>query len=580
MKKLAVFIHFSSSDSLKPYERFFLSSLINEGYELHIISNSPLSPPSQKWCSEIGASLTLRNNDGFDFGAYTDFFSARKNLKDIDYLLLANNSFYGPIGKLPSPEVLLKDCDLFGWYLHPRVGRIPAHLQSYFLLFGPNVIKSGELEKYFSRHTSPKTFQDAIDQETELTNYFCQQGFSVRSESNFESTKKLFENPSILLPDVLLENNVPLIKRKAFTQDYSYYLKNSFGSHTEKAFKTALERGYPKDLIYEDLLDKPQSKTFPHLSHLYILSKEESSPINIKKGEIGLVLFVYFDDLFQQNTQILNTFIALEAQILIVSPKHDLLLRYEKEFQKRCNYQLMENRGRNEYAYFVCGKGILKDAEYTCLLHDKKSSGEVPAVRGQDWNEFCLENLVCSPTYVRNVIEIFRLNEEIGLLFPPPPLFSKWKIIPNTVWQNPNNLRWAQFLYKKFKLTIPFDSHPLVPYGSMFWVRKGALSCLVEKDLPLEWFPKEPLPADGSILHALERMYSMLAQEAGFFSGWIMTNNTAARYILNFYYYDCIPHAGECQFIGIRESSKLLFQASKRKLKRVAYRLWKKMKLN
>jgi lipopolysaccharide biosynthesis protein len=53
------------------------------------------------------------------------------------------------------------------------------------------------------------------------------------------------------------------------------------------------------------------------------------------------------------------------------------------------------------------------------------------------------------------------------------------------------------------------------PVGSMFWARPCALSPLL--DLKLDWddYPEEPIPDDGTILHALERLIPFSAGKVG-----------------------------------------------------------------
>ena len=48
------------------------------------------------------------------------------------------------------------------------------------------------------------------------------------------------------------------------------------------------------------------------------------------------------------------------------------------------------------------------------------------------------------------------------------------------------------------------------PLGTMFWMRSAALKSFV--DLGLGWtdYPAEPLPDDGTILHALERLFGVV----------------------------------------------------------------------
>ena len=53
------------------------------------------------------------------------------------------------------------------------------------------------------------------------------------------------------------------------------------------------------------------------------------------------------------------------------------------------------------------------------------------------------------------------------------------------------------------------------PVGSMFWMRSNVLKSFV--DLNLDWvdYPAEPISDDGTILHALERLFGIIPILAG-----------------------------------------------------------------
>ena len=48
------------------------------------------------------------------------------------------------------------------------------------------------------------------------------------------------------------------------------------------------------------------------------------------------------------------------------------------------------------------------------------------------------------------------------------------------------------------------------PVGTMFWARPEALAPLLRLGLNLDDYPDEPLPVDGTILHALERLLPLV----------------------------------------------------------------------
>jgi lipopolysaccharide biosynthesis protein len=54
------------------------------------------------------------------------------------------------------------------------------------------------------------------------------------------------------------------------------------------------------------------------------------------------------------------------------------------------------------------------------------------------------------------------------------------------------------------------------PLGTMFLARAAAIKPLIELGLQWEDYPQEPLPNDGTILHAIERLMPFVVAHAGF----------------------------------------------------------------
>ncbi|MFD2881108.1 rhamnan synthesis F family protein [Paenibacillus rhizoplanae] len=49
-------------------------------------------------------------------------------------------------------------------------------------------------------------------------------------------------------------------------------------------------------------------------------------------------------------------------------------------------------------------------------------------------------------------------------------------------------------------------------------------------------FPKEPNNNDGTILHAIERIYPFVAQHEGYYPAWLMADSYARIEVTNLYY--------------------------------------------
>ena len=73
----------------------------------------------------------------------------------------------------------------------------------------------------------------------------------------------------------------------------------------------------------------------------------------------------------------------------------------------------------------------------------------------------------------------------------------------------------AETIAKKMGInTLPDDLD--FPVGTMFWARTEALRPLTDLGLTDADYPAEPLPVDGTILHALERLLPIITEHSKF----------------------------------------------------------------
>lgn len=68
----------------------------------------------------------------------------------------------------------------------------------------------------------------------------------------------------------------------------------------------------------------------------------------------------------------------------------------------------------------------------------------------------------------------------------------------------------------------------MAPLGTVFWFRAKAMEKLAKINWKYSDFPTEPAPPDGSIMNAIERLYSIAVQDAGYYPATIMNRQYAA----------------------------------------------------
>ncbi|MGI4779704.1 MAG: rhamnan synthesis F family protein [Janthinobacterium lividum] len=159
------------------------------------------------------------------------------------------------------------------------------------------------------------------------------------------------------------------------------------------------------------------------------------------------------------------------------------------------------NRGRDIGPFFTEFLDAMKD-DYDLVghFHTKKSVDIKDGNMGKRWFSFLADNLLgnASCGMLDVVVDSFDRDRSIGMVFADDPYISGME----------TNRRFAEPMSDRLGIhSIP--EYFIYPVGTMFWARPAALQPIA--DLKLQWddYPPEPLPYDGSMLHALERLIAL-----------------------------------------------------------------------
>jgi len=122
------------------------------------------------------------------------------------------------------------------------------------------------------------------------------------------------------------------------------------------------------------------------------------------------------------------------------------------------------------------------------------------------------------------------------MLFPPPPNHGNFYPTIGGEWSNnyENTKKLAEQL--KLKCHIDWACEPISPLGTMFWFRPSALGTLFRYGWEYKNFPTEPNDTDGTLLHAVERIYGFVAQSEGYYPAWVMTDRFSRIEFTNLYF--------------------------------------------
>ena len=142
-----------------------------------------------------------------------------------------------------------------------------------------------------------------------------------------------------------------------------------------------------------------------------------------------------------------------------------------------------------------------------CHLHTKKSPQYGEKV-GEQWLSFLVQSLGHGgdAAGIRAIASQFSRNDDLGLVFPVDPVLVGVE----------GNRAHIDRLVANFGLeSSPYQED--FPVGGMFWVRGNVIRLLAQRFASLE-FDSEPIPPDGSVLHALERVIPRAVLSAGYSS--------------------------------------------------------------
>lgn len=173
--------------------------------------------------------------------------------------------------------------------------------------------------------------------------------------------------------------------------------------------------------------------------------------------------------------------------------------------------RVVPNRGRDIGPLLTEFADHLNDYDLVGHVHAKRSlwsvSGTVSVTLGDTWREFLWQNLIGGlyPMMDR-IVAAFEQEGNLGLVFPSDPHLIGWDANKGIADEIAARMGWHGALPDHFDF----------PLGTMFWMRLDAMRPLLNLRLASNDYPEEPVPDDGTLLHALERLIPFACQLAGF----------------------------------------------------------------
>lgn len=556
LNRLAVYVIYDKDGIVDDYIPYFLNDIMKNAAHLIVVCNGEITEESKNKLMRFTDNVFIRPNIGFDCGAVQDVLINLYGWEKVykyDELLIANDSFYGPLYPLEKvfAEMDKRDVDFWGLTesggsdessdINEYTGEAAKHIQSYFINIKKRLLMSDTFREFWESLEVPRYFSDAVDKyELKLTETFVNHGYTYGVYlDSIRSTHQYPYNASPLNVDVytcIAHYYAPVVKRKSLVEHLTKTLV-IHGSENANQIISYIEKktNYDTNLIWDNLLRSFDISAIKNTLHLnYILStKSRNQPILLlEEKKILVIIHMYYPELVDRCMEYIRQ-IPEYIDIVITTSrqeiKHRLTQNFVHEGIGNAQIRLVENHGRDIAALLIDCNDILMKYTYLCFTHDKGfTNNNSLSLRIQLSFMYILwENTLANVNYIENVLSLFEENPRLGFLAVPTPYHATYFSSIGNEWgiNFDSAKKFAEKLGLRCKMSkenSPFS------IGTAFWCRTTALKTLFTHAFRRDDFPAEPMPLDGTIAHVIERIFPYVAQHEGYFSGSVASDTYAA----------------------------------------------------
>lgn len=546
-----------SVNSTQKYEKesvlIYLKEIIKISTDVYVCVSKDIDSSIESEILELDVRLLKKYESCLDVNRYKDIIVNEigyEKIRLVDSLLLTNDTVFGPIVSLENimNDMETRTFDFWGMTEHGemKIGSdiYPRFIQSYFMVFKNIVLKD---IKFFQLWNSMQEYSTYEEQSTKFEYVFTakmnKMGFSYGSyvdtkdlekgDSNYFMAHILFD-----LYEIIVNRNYPFVPKYVFEIEKEVYLQYGAGSDIRKAIDYIdAKTEYDVGIIYRNVLAHKNIRDILNCLNLYYIlgNKKEYSP----HGNVGVFCYLFYDDLFDYSmSKLMNVPDYVDVYIAIdsIDKAKKLKEQYQNYFEdKNIIITVTGGRGRDIASFLVTFREKVMEYDYVCFIHDKKSSQLSYPTIGRAFNEHLWENVVGSKQYIDNVIELFEKNENIGFMCPDIEKYGSYFCTAIDSWTICYDV--CSKLLAEIDINNYMDrlKNPIA-LGSAFWVRTKAIEKLLQYKFEYSMFDVEPLAFDGTISHAVERIFPYVAQDAGYLSAYISNVNNVETKMVTYEY--------------------------------------------
>ncbi|MEI0566373.1 rhamnan synthesis F family protein [Brachyspira pulli] len=304
-KRLAIFAGYDKDNIIDDYVVYYIKEL-KKVADIIYVSDCNISDSELEKISSYCIHIINGRHGEYDFGSYKRGYIYAKEkdiLKDYDYIILCNDSVFGPIFNLEEivKNIENKNTDVWGIFKSLKDSYYDDHLQSYFISIKQKVYISAEFYNFILSIKKESDKNNVIAKyEIGLSQLFKENNYSISYFLDSSLNLNLNRNTPLFDPYISITNGFPFLKTYIFK--HYMYLKQYGLQMNIKKLKNLIKiisKHYDIQLIIDYLL-RIDAK-IPRLENFNkcIISKKllyiDGKYINDYKYQIFIIIFNFIN---------------------------------------------------------------------------------------------------------------------------------------------------------------------------------------------------------------------------------------------------------------------------------------------
>lgn len=453
---------------------------------------------------------------------------------EFDEIVLTGDSWFGPTADFAPVLDRMADRRLDFWEMvenrdgppraFPEQG-FPSRLEPWtWVVASGRLIQSSAWVAYWKSRRATGT---ELSQESEFSAHFRAAGFT--GGFAFGADDFANSNPALLTPDLLIEAGCPLVKALPFGL-YPPYLHQQavIGRDVIDSIESS---GYPVEHLWQHLARTVQPRALN--TNAGMLEVIPGTPLDTAPPRIVAVAHVTDVD---HASDLFDRLASLPAGYDLVVTTSDgrkavalsrLLDRMGGAGAASIDVRVTPaKRGRDMGDFFIACRDVLVPGRYDIVVkvHARTMRRKTLNVR-RYFRRYQLENLLASKAHVAGILELFRRESGLGMIFPP--MIHIGYATMGRAWGDYRAS--AEKLFAQLGISVPLDKvSPLAPFGGMWFARPEALRLLTNERWLYRDYGKPGRQRYRDLARLQERSVAYAAAELGYHSRTVLTPEHAS----------------------------------------------------